>query len=108
MTQQDIEDGLRLGRESRSLELKGPGSISDKQYVARVVRAVMAMGNLRDGGQVCLGVDDDQTAAMKPGLSPAQVLEWTDYDNVSDQFARYADPPVSFHCLLYTSDAADE
>lgn len=107
MTQQDVEDGLRLGRESRSFEVKGSGSITDKQYVARVARAVMAMGNLRDGGQVCLGIDDDQMAPMKPGLSPAQVVEWTDYDNVSDQLARYCDPPVSFHLHHFTlsSDA---
>lgn len=107
VTQQDVEDSLRLGRESRSFEVKGAGSITDKQYVARVVRAVMAMGNLRDGGQVCLGIDDDQMATMQPGLSPAQVAEWTDYDNVSDQLARYCDPPVSFHLHPFTlsSDA---
>lgn len=105
--QQDVEDSLRLGRESRSFEVKGSGGITDKHYVARVVRAVMAMGNLRDGGQVCLGIDDDQMATMNPGLSPAQVAEWTDYDNVCDQLARYCDPPVSFHLHHFTlsSDA---
>ena len=75
VTQQDVEDSLRLGRESRSFEVKGSGNIADKQYVARVVGAVMAMANLRDGGQVCLGIDDDQMATMKPGLSPGQVAE---------------------------------
>lgn len=107
MTQQDVEDSLRLGRESRSFEVKGSGSITDKQYVARIARAVMAMGNIRDGGQVCLGIDDDQMASMQPGLSPAQVAEWTDYDNVSDQLGRYCDPPVSFHLHQFTlsSDA---
>jgi hypothetical protein len=97
ISQQDVEDSLRLGYESRSFEVKGPGTITEKQYVARVVRAAMAMGNLRDGGQVCLGIDDDQMTAMTPGLSPDQVTEWTDYDNVNDQFAKYSDPPVRFH-----------
>lgn len=108
VTQQDVEDSLRLGRESRSFEVKGSGSITDKQYFARVVRAVMAMGNLRDGGQVCLGLDDDQMAIMQPGLSPAQVAEWSSYDNVSDQLARYCDPPVSFHLHPFTLSSGAE
>lgn len=102
VSKQDIEESLRLGRESRSFEVKGPGSITDKLYVARVVRATMAMGNLRDGGQVCLGIDDDQIAAMLPGLSPTEVAEWSDYDNVSDQITKYSDPTVAFHLHQFT------
>ena len=108
VSQQDVEDSLRLGRESRSFEVKGPGSMTDKQYVARVVRAAMAMGNLRDGGQVCLGIHDHQMATMTPGLSPAEVAEWTDYNNVSDQVSKYSDPPVAFHMHNFTlSSGAD-
>lgn len=108
VSQQEVEDSLRLGRESRPFEVKGPGSITDKPYVARVVRATMAMGNLRDGGQVCLGIGDHQMSMMTPGLSPAQVTEWTDYDNVSDQVAKYSDPPVAFHLHHFTlSSGAD-
>ena len=102
VSRQDVEDSLRLGRESRSFEVKGHGSITDKQYVARVVRATMAMGNLRDGGQVCLGIDNNQMAAMQPGLAPAEVAEWSDYDNVSDQVAKYSEPPVAFHLHHFT------
>lgn len=107
-SRQDVEDSLRLGRESRSFEVKGPGSITDKQYVARVVRATMAMGNLRDGGQVCLGIDNDQMTAMLPGLSPVEVAEWSNYDNVSDQVARYSDPPVAFHLHRFTLSSGAE
>lgn len=42
-SQQEVEDNLRLGRESRSFEVKSPGNISNKHYVARVARAAMAM-----------------------------------------------------------------
>ena len=104
----DIEDSLRLGRESRSFEVKGHGSITDKHYVARVVRAVMAMGNLRDGGQICLGIDADRIAAMSPGLGPAEVAEWTNFDNVSDQVAKYSDPPAAFHLHHFTLSSGAE
>lgn len=41
------------------------------------------MGNLRDGGPVCIGIDDGQIAAMQPALAAAQLADWTDYDKVS-------------------------
>ncbi len=108
VSQQEVEDSLRLGRESRSFEVKGKGDLTDKQYVARVVRAAMAMANLRDGGQVCLGIDDDRMVAMAPGLDAGQVAQWRDFDNVSDQLARYSDPPLSFHLNHFTlSSGAD-
>jgi hypothetical protein len=93
----EIEQLLALGHESRHFELKGPGDLKDKVFSAKVARAAMAMGNLRDGGMVCLGIDDKSIAEMLPGLSPDQVDEWTNFDIVSDQLARYSDPPVTFH-----------
>lgn len=79
ITQQDVEDSLRLGRESRAFEVKAPGSMTDSQYVARVARAVMAMANLRDGGQVCLGIDAANTIDLRAGL-----LEVMDSANIND------------------------
>jgi hypothetical protein len=92
----ELEEVFALGHETRSFEVKGPGELSDKAYVARVARAAIAMGNLRDGGLVCLGVDDKQLTGMLPGLTAEQLAVWSDFDNVSDALARYSDPPVSF------------
>jgi hypothetical protein len=100
--QEYIEEILALGHEIRSFEAKGPGSINDKAYVAKGARAAMAMGNLRDGGQVCLGIDDTQFVAMLPGLTPEQVNEWINYNNVSDQLAKYSDPPPTFRIQGFT------
>lgn len=96
VTSVEIEEILALGHELRSFEAKGPGDLSDKAYCAKVARAAMAMGNLRDGGLVCLGIDDTQLTAMRPGLSPHQLADWSDYDNVHDALGRYSDPPVAF------------
>ena len=95
----ELEELLALGHESRSFEVKGPGNpgdLGDKPYVAKIAKAVIAMGNLRDGGLVCLGIDEPRMSAMKPGLSTEQVAAWVDYDLVHAAIARYADPPVSF------------
>ncbi|UFU06590.1 hypothetical protein [Ruania halotolerans] len=59
---------LALGHESRSFEVKGPLSLTAKSHCAKAARAVMAMGNLRDGGIVLIGVDEAQMTEMLPGL----------------------------------------
>jgi hypothetical protein len=96
VTVDEVQQFLRLGHEIRSFEVKGPGSLSDKGYCAKVARAAMAMGNLRDGGLVCLGIAETRMADMLPGLDPTQLIEWANYDDVTDALARYADPPVAF------------
>ena len=92
----ELEELLTVGYETRSFEVKGPGSLKDKAYVARIARAVMAMGNRRDGGLVCLGIEDQKLRHMQPGLSEEEIAEWSDPDNVNDAIARYCDPPVEF------------
>lgn len=99
VTSAEVEEILSLGHELRSFEAKGPGELSDKAYCAKVARAAMAMGNLRDGGMVCLGIDDSQLSSMTPGLSSQQMNDWSDYDNVSDALSRYSDPPVAFRTV---------
>jgi hypothetical protein len=96
VTVAEVEQYLALGHEVRSFEVKGPGSLSDKAFCARVARATMAMGNLRDGGLVCLGIDDKRMSEMLPGLGVAEMTEWCDFDDVSDAVARYSEPPVAF------------
>lgn len=85
-----------MGQETRSFEVKGPGSVDDKAFCAKVARAVMAMGNLRDGGLVVLGIDQTEMPRMLPGLSPEQFAGWSDSDRVASAIARYSDPPVTF------------
>ncbi|MBM7506459.1 hypothetical protein JOE61_000273 [Nocardioides salarius] len=98
---EDVEQLLAVGNESRSFEVKGPGSLKEKPFVAKVARAVMAMGNRRDGGVVCVGVDEPQMKEMQPGLDDDQASEWADYDNVAAALAKYSDPAVVFELAGY-------
>jgi hypothetical protein len=54
------------------------------------------MGNLQDGGQVVIGIDDTDPAAMQPGLDPEQLASWLAYDDVARKLREYADPPLRF------------
>lgn len=101
-SREDLEQLLAVGNESPSFEVKGPGSLNDKAFVAKIARAVMAMGNRRDGGVVCIGIDEPQMKGMLPGLDAAQAAEWADFDNVTSALARYADPAVVFALESYT------
>lgn len=98
----DVEQYLALGHETRTFEVKGPGSIADRSYCAKVARAAIAMGNLHDGGLVCLGIDETLMTQMQPGLTGEQLAQWSDFDNVSDAIARFCDPPVAYHLVPLT------
>ncbi len=106
--QQEVETLLGAGHEIRSFEVKGPGDLADTDFVAKVARAAMAMGNHRDGGLVCIGINDKQLKQMMPGLSSSQFQKWSDYDNVGSAFARFSDPPVAFtpHPMTLSSGAS--
>lgn len=81
-----------LPHELRNVELKGPGPLSAPNLLAKVVRAMLGMANLRDGGVILVGVLDDRTPV---GLSPGDLATW-EYDDLASKVARYADPMVEF------------
>lgn len=96
LTAEQIEAALSLGYELRRLEVKGPGRRTDMPLFAKVTRAALSIANLRDGGHVLVGIDDENVAAMTPGLKPDELTSWLEYDHISRKFAEYADPPLRF------------
>jgi predicted HTH transcriptional regulator len=106
-SQQDVETALSLGYETRGFEVKGPGSRDDSYFLAKIARAALSMGNLRDGGVIVIGISDDAPAEMLPGLDDAAHDLWLDYDIVSARLAEYADPALRFdtYSLTLRTDA---
>ena len=103
MTVEQFVDLLHLGHEQRGVEFKGPGSLKDKHFMAKVVRAVLGMANHRDGGFVIIGVEDESGRLDPVGLAKEDCAIWT-HDNVADQVAKYADPSVQFDLEIVTLD----
>ncbi|MBA3842882.1 MAG: putative DNA binding domain-containing protein [Actinobacteria bacterium] len=87
---------MQRAYERRDVEIKGPGPSSDKHLFAKIARAALGMGNLRDGGYVVIGIDDKRQTAMLPGLTEVDLASWLNYDNVADGLARFSDPPLRF------------
>lgn len=97
VTIDELEALLAGDHELRRVELKGAGMLRrNGRFVAKIARATMAMGNLRDGGLVVIGIANDQIAAMQPGLNDAELAEWSDFDLASAALSQYSDPPTWF------------
>lgn len=92
LSPKEIAEVLALGHELRHIEFKVAGNRAGKSYQAVVVRALMAMGNLPDGGHVILGIAEASGQLTVTGLSHAQVTQWTDHDEVADVIGRFSDP----------------
>jgi hypothetical protein len=95
-TTDEVESALRTGYEGRGFELKGLGKSDNKHFLAKVARAALSMGNLRDGGHVVIGINDANPQEMLPGLSEKEMASWLAYDDVSGRLAVYCDPPLNF------------
>lgn len=92
LTPEEVNEVLALRHELRHVEFKRSGDRADKGYVATVARAVMAMGNLPDGGHVVLGVAEADGQLAVTGLSKTQLAQWLDHDEVADAVGRFSDP----------------
>jgi predicted HTH transcriptional regulator len=97
LSQAEIEAVLEGGHELQSFEVKGAGPATNSHLLAKVAKGGMGMGNIRDGGHIVIGIDDNRMREMTPGLNPDDLATWVDFDTVSARMAVYSDPPVRFH-----------
>ena len=88
-----------LGRcqESRSVEFKE--STSWEKIKIKLVRTLLAMGNLRDGGVVIVGVSEREGKWNLTGITEHD-LETYDPDIIKDTVAKYGDPPTKVDVVL--------
>jgi len=76
---------LEAGYETRSIEFKSPFLWSDdnsKWLKEKVVRAVLGMTNTRSGGQIIIGVSEDNNRIILDGLTNKQLNSFNDYDGI--------------------------
>lgn len=99
MTPAELNELVSLGAEQSGVEFKGPCALADKPQRDKILRAMLAMANHRDGGLVIVGVDESGTGLLQTGLTPEQLATWT-RDLVGDAIAAYADPPIDFDVEL--------
>jgi len=103
ITEERFVEIIKYNGEQPGVEFKCAGSMADKPFVARVVRAMLGMSNRADGGLVIVGIDDDRNSIEPAGVPPDYMATWT-FDALSDIVAVYADPMVRFQLQKLTHD----
>jgi len=104
MNERELVSILVHGREERNLEYKGPMTWSRPEVQAKIVKSVLAMSNLRDGGWIVIGVREKGGVFERVGLS-SEELALLKQDDVSTVVNKYADPfcELTVHRLKYES-----
>lgn len=88
---------LDRGMEDRRTEFK---SAEEWPVLKKhIVRTAMAMANLRDGGDIIVGVSGESDGWKITGITD-EVLQTFDPDDVLDAVNRHASPPVSLEIVL--------
>ncbi len=81
------------GREERNLEYKSALSWETSEVKDKITRTVLAMSNIRDGGAIVLGVEQQGQSFTPAGLTPNQASSFS-HDALSPYVNKYADPSV--------------
>lgn len=106
MNSEEFKQIISIGNEQNGIEFK-PGFLYDKkdELLYKVIRAIIAMANRRDGGLVILGVEEIEKELILKGLSSEELLS-LNYDNLSNIVNNYADPNIEFktETVEYNSD----
>jgi len=91
---------INAGSEDRNREFKASfpwDRATHGSTMARVTKSILAMSNLRDGGHVIVGVEEDASGRGLPaGIRDADKRTYT-YDLVADFVRQYAEPYAQFN-----------
>lgn len=81
--------------ERRNYEFKRSMNWQDCRI--KIIKSIMAMSNIQDGGTIILGIEEDRSNnSYNPIGMTQQHLQSFSYDIVSDEVSAYADPYVTF------------
>lgn len=102
LTSDRIAEILAWNHELRHIEWKTQGDLTQRRYIAKISRAVMAMANTRGGGLVLIGVNESLDDNRLEGVPPDQLQYWK-FDDLAAKFREYMQPPIAFevHSIEY-------
>jgi predicted HTH transcriptional regulator len=89
----DLASLVSNGREERSLEYKRSMKWTEPITKAKVVKSTLAMANLRDGGTLLFGVEEQNDTYLSTGMSRDDYDSFNQ-DEVSVEVNNFADPFV--------------
>lgn len=101
MTPDELERIVKIGQETRAIEFKSAGHWADTALRGQITRTTLAMANIRDGGVIIVGMQEDDT---RPGYHLPQALTGEqrssfDPDVVVPQVNAHASPHVELSII---------
>ena len=82
----------QLGKEGRNLEFKRSTPWETPEFKAKIAKSVLAFSNVRDGGAIVIGVDQQGDGAFQfAGVSPEHLATYTE-DELSSYVSEFAHP----------------
>lgn len=72
-----------------------------------LIKTIMAMANLRDGGLIVVGVSERGDTWNLQGVSSSDLSSY-DYDDIIDQVTKYASPHIRVDIVLHRHDDGNE
>jgi Putative DNA-binding domain len=92
----ELEDLIRNAvGERKNIEFKGSMSWDEPAIRIKLIKTILAMSNIRDGGKIILGASQNGSRFDPVGMKEDHWKSF-DYDHLTAQVAPYADPYVQF------------
>lgn len=88
-----VENALDRLQEAPDIDFKESASWAKLKW--KIIKTALAMGNLRDGGILVVGVAERTGQEQRTGISETD-LQTYDPDIVADQFGRFISPSIDF------------
>ncbi len=86
-------------QETSAIEFKESSEWESMKW--QIIRTVMGMGNLRDGGIIVIGVSERDDNWKLTGISKEHLGTY-DVDDIADTVNKYASPPVDIEIVRVT------
>ena len=88
-----VENALDRLQEAPDIEFKESASWASLRW--KIIKTALAMGNLRDGGILVVGVTQRAGQERLAGITETDLATY-DPDNIADQFGRFISPEIGF------------
>lgn len=103
----ELYELVSIGEQRRNVEIKRSMSWDNARTKAKIVKVILAMSNIRDGGYLILGFEENGDSYRPEGMSES-ALNSFDYDNIKSHVARFADPYVTFHMEVVEDESENK
>lgn len=94
--QELILTGIELGKELRNVEYKASVSWNDDNAKQKILKSMLAMTNIRDGGSVIIGVEQKKGGTFELSGMTQDDFDSFNYETISAVIAEFADPYITF------------